>query len=175
MELVYILLSAGDIKSISAYSDWDGCPDTRRSTSGICVFLGSSLVSWSSKKQPTISKSSAEQEYKSLEITIAEVVWISFLLNELDVPLTTHLQLFFDNVSVNSLATNLVFHARTKHIEIDYHFIRDLVSFGFLQVSYVSSTNQLADLFKGIGSMFVFFFLWLESCSAYISISLRGL
>ncbi|XP_026420195.1 uncharacterized protein LOC113316190 [Papaver somniferum] len=148
-----VLLSAGDITAISAYSDsdWAGCPDTRRSIYGMCVFLGSSLVSWSSKKQPTISKSSAEAEYKSLAITAAEVVWISFLLQELDISLATPFQLYCDNVSANSLATNPVFHARTKYIEIDYHFIRELVSSGFIQVSYVSSANQLADLFtKGL-------------------------
>ncbi|XP_026420612.1 uncharacterized protein LOC113316675 [Papaver somniferum] len=115
-----VLLFAGDISSISAYSDsnWEGCPDTKRSTSGMCVFLGSSLVSWSSKKHPTISKHNTS-------------LWI--LLQQ------------------RCPATNPVFHARTKHIEIDYHFIRELVSSGFPQVSYVSSANQIADLFtKGL-------------------------
>ncbi|XP_026435835.1 uncharacterized protein LOC113333625 [Papaver somniferum] len=86
-----IKFKPGDCTTISAYSDsdWAGCPDTRKSTTGYCVFMGPNLVAWSSKKQPTISRSSTEAEYKAFEVTATEVQWISYLLNELGFSVTT--------------------------------------------------------------------------------------
>ncbi|XP_026416483.1 uncharacterized protein LOC113311911 [Papaver somniferum] len=80
----HLLLVKRIFRYLKGTIDWAGCPDTRRSTSGFCTFLGSSIISWSSKKQPTISRSSAEVEYKSMVVVAAEVVWISFLLHELE-------------------------------------------------------------------------------------------
>ncbi|XP_026426173.1 uncharacterized protein LOC113322319 [Papaver somniferum] len=146
-----ITLTKGSLCALKAFtdSDWDGCPDTRRSTSGFAVFLGPNLVSWSSKKQPTISKSSAEAEYKCLSVASAELKWISYILADLHVKLDSPALLLCENIS--ALATNPVFQARTKHIEIQYHTVRELVDEGFLELHHITSENQIAYLFiKGL-------------------------
>ncbi|XP_043717727.1 uncharacterized mitochondrial protein AtMg00810-like [Telopea speciosissima] len=108
-------------------ADWAGCPDTRRSTTGFCTYLGPNLISWGSKKQPTISRSSSEAEYKALAVTMSKLLWLSYLLADLDVHLPLPFILRYDNIPSTHLAANPVLHARTKHIEVDYHFVRDLV------------------------------------------------
>ncbi|XP_019057634.1 PREDICTED: uncharacterized protein LOC109116512 [Tarenaya hassleriana] len=134
--------------SLTAYSDadWGACPDSRKSVTGFCVFLGNSLVSWKSKKQSTVSRSSAESEYRALAQTTCELLWISSLLSDIQVPLLNPITLFCDSKSAIHIATNPVYHERTKHIEMDCHFVRDKVKSGFLQLSHVSSSEQIADL-----------------------------
>ncbi|XP_071729274.1 uncharacterized mitochondrial protein AtMg00810-like [Rutidosis leptorrhynchoides] len=123
-------LYASTTDSLVAYSDadWAGCPTTRRSTSGYCVFLDNSLLSWSSKRQLTPSRSSAEAEYRGVANAVAETCWIRNLLRELHCPLSSATLVYCDNVSSVYLSTNPVQHQRTKHIEIDIHFVRDLVA-----------------------------------------------
>lgn len=139
--------------SLTAYSnaDWAGCPDTRRSTSGYCVYLGDNLVSWSSKRQLTVSRSSTEAEYRSVAHTVAETVWLRQLLGELHRPIQQATIVFCDNVSAVYLSCNPVQHRRTKHIEIDIHFVREKVALGEVRVLHVPTSAQFADIFtKGL-------------------------
>ncbi|GKB54379.1 ribonuclease H-like domain-containing protein, partial [Tanacetum coccineum] len=129
------------------------CPTTRRSTSGYCVFLGNNLLSWSSKRQSTLSRSSAEAEYRGVANAVAETCWLRNLLRELHTPLSFATLVYCDNVSAVYLSCNPVQHQRTKHIEIDIHFICDLVAVGQVRVLHVPSRYQYANIFtKGLPS-----------------------
>ncbi|XP_074265490.1 uncharacterized protein LOC141587925 [Silene latifolia] len=109
-------------------------------------------VSWKTKKQHTVSLSSAEAEYRSIAAIICELKWLKGLLTSLDVPISCSMQLFCDNQSAIHLAQNPVFHERTKHIEVDCHFVCDAISEGLVAPTHVSTTEQLADIFtKALG------------------------
>ena len=109
-----------------ADADWAGCVDTRRSTSDFCVFLENNLLSWRSKKQSTVSKSSTEAKYLALSSITSEIVWLNKLLLYFEVDVSS-VMLFCDNKSTISLASNPAHHERSKHIDIDHHFIREYV------------------------------------------------
>ncbi|GJZ05757.1 ribonuclease H-like domain-containing protein [Tanacetum coccineum] len=132
---------------LSAWSDadWAKCAATRKSLTGFCVFLGGSLVSWKSKKQTTVAKSSAEAEYRAMTAMACEIMWLHNLLQELNVRPAIH-----TNGSIQ-IAANPVFHDKTKHFEIDIHFIREKVVSGFVKTVKVKSEENVSDIFtKGL-------------------------
>lgn len=110
----------------------------------LCVFLWDSLVSWSSKRQPTVSRSSAEAEYRAVANVVAETTWLQQLLLELHIPLQRATLVFCNNVSAVYLSTNPMQHERTKHIEIDFHFVRERVAAGVVRVLHVLTSSQYA-------------------------------
>jgi histone deacetylase 1/2 len=134
---------------INAFSDadWAGCADDRKSIGGFAIFLGDNLISWYAKKQSTVSHSSTEAEYKALANATAEVIWVQSLLGELGVPQSQSPILWCDNIGATYLSANPVFHARTKHIEVDYHFVRERVAHKQLRVRIISTNDQVADGF----------------------------
>jgi hypothetical protein len=148
-----LALHASSSTTLTAYSDadWAGCPDSRRSTSGYCVYYGDSLISWSSKRQTTVSRSSAEAEYHAVAHAVVECCWLRQLLQELHRPLHSATLVYCDNVSAIYMSSNPVQHRRTKHIEIDIHFVRERVSLGEVRVLHVPSSLQFADVMtKGL-------------------------
>lgn len=134
---------------LTAFSDadWAGDHQDRRSTTGFCVYLGSNLISWCAKKQHTVARSSTEAEYRALAQTAADITWLHQLLLDLGItPALPHL-IWCDNQSAIALASNPIFHARTKHAEVDYHFIREKFLSKMISVQHVGTLGQTADIF----------------------------
>jgi len=104
-------------------------------------------ISWKSGKQRTIARSSTEAEYKALANDTAEVIWLQYLLTDLQIPSSSAPIIWCDNLGATYLSMNLVFHARTKHVEVDYHFFRDRVAKKEIQIRFISSRDQLSDVF----------------------------
>jgi hypothetical protein len=134
---------------LSAYTNanWSGDPDDKCSTSGYLVYIGSNPITWSAKKQPTVSRSSTKSKYRAIAIASTELCWIRTLLKDLGIFLSHTPILWCDNVSALAIASNPVFHARTKHIEVDFHFVRERVLHKDLKVKFVSTVDQLANIF----------------------------
>ncbi|XP_019100800.1 PREDICTED: uncharacterized protein LOC109132832 [Camelina sativa] len=134
---------------LTAYSDSDyaGCEKSSRSTGGFCTFLGRNMISWSSRKQDTVSKSSTEAEYRAMSEATSEITWFVNLLQDLGMQTTATPELFCDNLSAVYLTANPSFHSRTKHFATHYHYIREQVAFGNIIVNHISADFQIADIF----------------------------
>uniref|UniRef100_A0A2N9EMH7 Reverse transcriptase Ty1/copia-type domain-containing protein n=1 Tax=Fagus sylvatica TaxID=28930 RepID=A0A2N9EMH7_FAGSY len=113
---------------------------------GYCIYLGANCISWASKKQATVSRFSVEAEYRSMSTTTAEFTWLLYLLHDIGIHLPTPPILFCYNTSALHPTVNLVFHARTKHIELDVHFVREKVATGALVTQFVPTHLQIADI-----------------------------
>ncbi|KAG8487951.1 hypothetical protein CXB51_018012 [Gossypium anomalum] len=127
-------------------ADWASSVEDRRSTTGYVIYLGENPIAWCSKKQSVVSRSSSEAEYRSLANCVSEVLWVKQLLEEIGVGLKQTPVIWCDNTSTVSMSANPTHHAKVKHVEIDHHFVREKVLDGTLQVNYVPSANQVADV-----------------------------
>ncbi|XP_060202698.1 uncharacterized mitochondrial protein AtMg00810-like [Lycium barbarum] len=127
-------------------ADWGGCTTTRRSTTSYNIYLGANCISWASKKQSTVVRSSAEAEYRALASTVAEMTWITYILHDIGVYIRPVPILYCDNLSALYMTVNPVLHVRTKHVEMDYHFVREKVARGQLLTRFVTSKDQLAHI-----------------------------
>ena len=134
-------------------ADYAGDYDTRRSTTGYAFSLGSGVVTWCSKRQPTVSLSTTEAEYRATTMAAQEITWLVQLLENLHQTVDYPVPLYYDNQSAICLVENLVFHARTKHVEVQYLFIHEKALTGEIKVIQVKTGEQLADIFtKGLNS-----------------------
>ncbi|KAM1595278.1 hypothetical protein ACFX10_001586 [Malus domestica] len=150
-----ITFSANTVSKLTAFSDSDWAADlnTRRSITGYVVYFGNNPISWQSKKQHSVSRSSTEAEYKALAHTAADIAWIRNILKDLAVVLDDPPSIYCDNMSAIALSANPVFHSRIKHLDTDYHFVRERVQQGDMKVLYIPTEEQTADvLTKGLHS-----------------------
>ncbi|KAL8093432.1 hypothetical protein AgCh_035348 [Apium graveolens] len=143
----YLLNASSEIK-LQAFSDadWASCPDSKRSVTGYLLLFGKSPITWKSKKHPTVSRSSSEAEYRAMGSSASEITWIIRLLADFGITDLKPVTLHCDNQSALYIAKNPVFHERTKHIELDCHFTIDKVLEGLIQLTYLPTRSQLANI-----------------------------
>ena len=120
---------------------------TRRSTTGYCVLLGNSPISWKTKKQSVVARSTAEAKYRSMAMAACEITWLSALLKDMGLQSLPPAVLFCDNQAALAIAANPVLHERTKHVEVDCHFVRDKINSGTMITNHVPTYSQVADIF----------------------------
>ena len=141
---------------------------------GYGVFVGPNLISWSAKKQPVVSKSSIEAEYRCLALVTAEVYWLRMLLCELEISLDSPPVIWCDNISALALASNPIFHARSKHIKVDYHFVHEKVAHQDIILEHISTSIQPEDIFTKGHTVDRFCFLHDKLAIYDFPASLRG-
>jgi hypothetical protein len=150
----YRLKLGGDAQAkLSGYcdADWAGDLDERKSTTGYAFYLGGGLISWNSKRQPTVALSTAEAEYMAATQAVKEAMWLKQLLSELGLSQSEPVLIRSDNQGCIALTKNPAYHSRTKHIDIRHHFIRDSVEVGDIELQYCPTDDMVADvLTKGL-------------------------
>uniref|UniRef100_A0A1J3J2T0 Retrovirus-related Pol polyprotein from transposon TNT 1-94 n=4 Tax=Noccaea caerulescens TaxID=107243 RepID=A0A1J3J2T0_NOCCA len=133
-------------------ADYAGDRSDRRSTTGYCTFIGGNLVTWKSKKQKVVSCSSCEAEYRAMRRLTTELMWLKMLLKDLGIETPKPITMHCDNQAAIHIASNSVFHERTKHIEVDCHKVREQMQLGVILPCYTKSSDQLADIFTKAAS-----------------------
>ncbi|KAL0444634.1 UNVERIFIED_CONTAM: Retrovirus-related Pol polyprotein from transposon RE1 [Sesamum latifolium] len=128
-------------------ADWGTCFDTRRSVTDFCVFLGSSLFSWKTKKKNIVSRSSNKAKYRAMAASVCELQWISFLLKDFEISVSTPIPFWCDNQAALHITANPVFHEHTKHLDIDCYVVRFKYKEGFILPSFLSCKLQIVDIF----------------------------
>jgi len=142
-----LVIQRNQHKSIIGFSDADWATDTddQKFTTGYCIYFGANIVSWSSHKQKVVSRSSTEAEYRSIAAVLAEILWLTSLLQELHIP-TEVPKIYSDNLGAVQLASNPIMHSKTKHFELDLHFVRDNIQQMRVQLIQLPTQFQIADL-----------------------------
>ena len=149
-------ITVNDSFSLTGFSDadWAGDVNTRRSTSGYVFQLGSSSITWSSRRQDTVAKSSTEAEYVSLSSATQEVIWLHRLLKNLGISVLFPTTIYEDNQGAIDISRNPKHHDRTKHIDVCHHFVRERVAAGDVSVVYCPTSEMTADIMtKGLGAV----------------------
>ncbi|RVW17578.1 Retrovirus-related Pol polyprotein from transposon RE1 [Vitis vinifera] len=148
-----LFFKKSDSKKVEIYTDadWAGAADDRRSTTGYCTYVWGNLVTWRSKKQSVVTRSSAEAEFRAVAQGMCEGLWLKKLLEELCITIELPIKLYCDNKAAISIFHNPVQHDRTKHIEMDRHFIKEKIEKGIICMTYIPTREQLANIFtKGL-------------------------
>jgi hypothetical protein len=136
------------LEDVKVFTDADfaNCTDDRRLYSGYVTTLGGSLLSWRSKKQQTVSTSTTEAEYRALFEGVQESVWLKYLFQSLNIKASKRFEIYVDNQSAIALASNPIFQQRSKHIDIVYHWLREIYDSGLIHINYISTHNMKADM-----------------------------
>ncbi|KAL2232706.1 uncharacterized protein LOC110011581 [Sesamum indicum] len=144
-----LFFSSRNSLELRTYSDvdWASCVDTKRFLTEYYIFLGDALVSWKTKKQNTVSRSTAEAKYQSMGSTICELTWMVYLLMDFGISAPTPIPFSYDNQAALHIVNNPVFHEHTKHLDIDCHIVRDKFKSGLINPVHVPGKARLADFF----------------------------
>ena len=143
-----IFFRKSEERKLETFTDanWARSIEDRRSTSSYCTFVWGNLVTWRSMKQSMVAKSSTKAKFKAMALGIWQLIWLERPLGELHLTTTNPMLLYYDNKATISIARNPIHHDRTKHVEVDRHFIKEKIEGGMLNVEYVPTRERVADI-----------------------------